>query len=97
MTVNHILKDEHMTDDLNSYTPQARAMTEALDILRTAGLDAHLCIDSDADHTNPRYSISIRQASEPYDTLMTSVNQALYACLNAQQRDIAIATAMQRR
>lgn len=86
-----------MTDDLNSYTPQARAMTEALDILRTAGLDAHLCMESNADHTNPKYSISITQNSEQYDTLLTSFKQALYACLNAQQRDIAIATAMQRR
>ena len=92
----HILEADQMIDDLNSYTPQAHAMTEALDILRTAGLNAQLCLDSDADHTNPRCSISITQASETYNTLLISFKQALYACLNAKQRHVAIDTAMKR-
>lgn len=84
-----------MTDDLNSMTPQAVAMTAALDILRNAGLDAKLDI---VDKDNCRIDIKLdAQAPVPYDTLLTSFKHALYACLHAIQRHIAIETARMRR
>lgn len=94
-TATHILKANQMTDDLNSDTPHARALTEALDILRNAGLDANLDL---VNLNNVRIDISLnRQAPVPYDSLLTSCRHALEADGQAHVRFIAIGEAQQRR
>lgn len=84
-----------MTDDLTSMTPQARALIDAIDILRNAGLNAKLEF---VDKDNCRIDIALNGKSPvPYDTLMTSCKHALAADGQAHVRFIAIAEARMRR